>query len=82
MSELLDAAAALDTRIALLVFLAALDFWVLGLVFRAPASRREKTLWTVIVVLCPVVGCVLWYVLGPKPRLVGPSEGSSRDRGA
>lgn len=70
MNAVLEAAGALDTRIALLAFLLALDFWVLGLVYRSDAAHREKALWTVVVLLCPVVGCVLWYVLGPKPRLV------------
>lgn len=70
MNAVLEAAGALDTRIALLAFLLALDLWVLGLVYRSDAARREKALWTVVVLLCPVVGCVLWYVLGPKPRLV------------
>ncbi len=72
MSEILELAGRLDTRIALLVFLLALDLWVLGLVFRSESALREKALWTVVVLLCPVVGCVLWYVLGPKPRLVEP----------
>lgn len=75
MTGLLDAAAALDMRLALLVFLLALDVWVLSLLLRAEASTREKALWAAVVLLCPVVGCVLWYVLGPTPRLVRPGGG-------
>ena len=69
MNALLEWTAGIDMRIALLVYLVILDAWVLSIVFRTDASGREKALWTGIVVLCPVVGCVLFYVLGPKPPL-------------
>lgn len=74
MSALFDAAAAVDMWLALLVYLVALDVWVMSLLVRSEATRREKALWSVVVLLCPVVGCVLWYVLGPTPRLVRPGE--------
>lgn len=74
MSAILDVAEAVDMRLALLVYLVALDVWVLSLLVRSEGSRREKALWSAVVLLCPVVGCVLWYVLGPTPRLVRPGE--------
>lgn len=69
--------AEIDTRIALAVFIAAIDLWSVGLLLRSDGSRREKALWSVVILLCPIVGCVLWYVLGPKPRLV-PAKAPER----
>lgn len=67
----------LDSRWILLVCLLLLDAWCVSLVFMSDAGRRERWLWTAVIVLCPVVGCILWYVLGPKPRLVEKgTEGS------
>ncbi len=66
---LLEGAARLDTRWVLAACLAALDVWAVGLLVRSDGSRREKVLWTGVIVLCPIVGCVLWYVLGPQPDL-------------
>lgn len=68
----------LDTRIALAVFVGAIDLWSVGLLLRSNGSRREKVLWSVVILLCPIVGCVLWYVLGPKPRLVPPEATGQR----
>lgn len=60
----------LDNRWVLLACLLVLDAWCVSLVFLSDAGPRERWLWTGVIVLCPVVGCILWYVLGPKPRLV------------
>ena len=70
MSDLLEAAAAVDTRWLLALFLVVLDVWAVGLVVASDADRREKVLWSGILILCPIVGCLVWYVFGPKPRLV------------
>lgn len=69
MEGLLAWASGLDTRWVLAACLAALDAWAIGLLVRSDGSRREKVLWSGVIVLCPIVGCVLWYVLGPKPDL-------------
>jgi hypothetical protein len=49
--------------IGLLVFVA--DIWALLNILHSPAARSEKTLW-VAMVLFPVLGVVLWYLLGPR----------------
>lgn len=69
MKELLRWADGVDSRWVLAACLAALDVWAVGLLLRSDGSRRQKVLWTGVIVLCPIVGCVLWYVLGPKPKL-------------
>jgi hypothetical protein len=71
MNELLQAVNAVDTRWSLAALLLVLDLWAIGLIVRARASRREMILWSAIVILCPVIGCLFWYVLGPKPELAG-----------
>ena len=70
--------AEVDTRIALAVFVAAIDLWAVGLLLRSDGSRRQKALWSAVILACPIVGCVLWYVLGPKPRLVSREPTGSR----
>lgn len=74
MDALLDAAARIDSRWVLAATLLLLDAWCIGLLLRSGGSRRSKLLWAVVILLCPVVGCVLWYVLGPKPRMVPEEE--------
>lgn len=70
MNELAEGLGALDSRWLLVAFLLALDLWAIGLVSASRAGRREKVLWTVVILLCPIIGCLLWYVLGPKPWLL------------
>jgi hypothetical protein len=69
MNELREISAAIDTRWVLVVLLLLLDLWAIGLIVRARPPLREGILWSGIVLLCPVIGCLFWYVLGPKPDL-------------
>ena len=80
MDPLLDAAARLDTRWVLAGTLALLDLWCIGLLLRSDGSLRSKLLWAGVILLCPIVGCVLWYVLGPKPDLLPEEEPAGRSR--
>ncbi len=74
MSGLIDSIVAMDTRLMLLVFLLVLDAWAITLIVKARPPRREAVLWAAIVVLCPIIGCLFWYALGPKP-LTGNPDG-------
>lgn len=65
--EALRSLGRIDMRWALVFYVLALDLWCIFLLARASASLSQKALWTAVIVLCPVLGCVLWYVLGPKP---------------
>lgn len=67
MTALVEAAARIDLRWVLVALIAALDVWAIGLVLLSAAARREKVLWSSVIVLCPIVGCLFWFVLGPKP---------------
>jgi hypothetical protein len=66
-NSLIDAIVSLDTRVMLLVFLFVLDAWAITLIVKARPSRKEGLLWSAIVLLCPIIGCLFWYALGPKP---------------
>lgn len=79
MDALLDFAARVDSRWVLAATLLVLDLWCIGLLLASGGSRRSKVLWSGVILLCPIIGCVLWYVLGPKPRMV-PEEEMGSDR--
>lgn len=70
MGALLDGAAAVDTRWLLGGLLLVVDVWAISLVVRSSAPTSEKWLWGGVIVLCPILGCIIWYVLGPKPDLL------------
>lgn len=82
MDDLMTQIVTVDTRILLGIFLAAIDLWCILLIATSPSGRREKVLWSGIVVLCPILGCILWFVLGPKPNLVPASEREAARKGA
>lgn len=42
------------------------DVWAIVNIFQSAADTGRKVLWTVLVVLLPVLGFILWYFLGPK----------------
>ena len=42
------------------------DAWSIVNVIRSREDTRRKVLWTVSVIIVPVLGFVFWYFLGPK----------------
>jgi hypothetical protein len=68
-------AARIDTRWLLVLLVVVLDVWSAGLALRSRASRRERLLWAAVIVLCPIIGLMIWFVLGPKPLLVPGRQG-------
>jgi len=52
--------------LGLLVLVA--DVWAIVTIVQSGATTGVKLLWVVIVLLLPVVGVVLWYLLGPRTR--------------
>jgi hypothetical protein len=42
------------------------DVWAIVNIFQSGASTERKVIWTVIVIVFPVVGFVLWLLLGPR----------------
>ena len=78
--EVLDAISRIDTRVVLVAALLVLDVWAIGMTLASDTSRKEKVLWSGIVILCPIIGCLFWFSLGPKPNLIGPSGSTRRSR--
>jgi hypothetical protein len=48
------------------VLILAGDIWAIINIFQSSASNGKKLIWTLVVVLLPVLGLVLWYFLGPR----------------
>ena len=49
-----------------LIFVA--DIWAVLKIVKSSASDGKKALWIAIVVVLPLVGLILWYLMGPgKP---------------
>ena len=42
------------------------DIWAIINIFQSAVSNEKKLLWTIAVVLLPVLGLMLWYFLGPR----------------
>jgi hypothetical protein len=42
------------------------DIWAIVNIFQSSASTGKKVLWTLIVLVLPVLGFLLWLFLGPR----------------
>ena len=42
------------------------DVWAIVNIFQSGADTGKKVLWTVLVIILPVLGFILWFFLGPK----------------
>ena len=42
------------------------DIWAIVNIFQSNASTGRKVLWTVVVILLPVLGFIVWLVAGPR----------------
>ena len=42
------------------------DVWAIVNIFQSRADTGNKVLWTVVVILLPVLGFILWFLFGPK----------------
>ena len=43
-----------------------LDIWAIVNIFQSTASTGAKVLWTVLVLVLPILGLIIWYLAGPK----------------
>jgi Phospholipase_D-nuclease N-terminal len=50
--------------LGLLIFIA--DIWAIVNVFGSAASTGGKVIWTVVILLLPVVGLLIWFFAGPR----------------
>jgi hypothetical protein len=42
------------------------DVWAIVNILQSGASTADKVLWTVIVIVLPILGFILWFFLGPR----------------
>jgi hypothetical protein len=42
------------------------DVWAIVNIMQSGAQTDRKVLWVVVVLVLPVIGVILWYLLGPK----------------
>jgi hypothetical protein len=52
------------------VLVLAADVWAIINIFQSSESIGTKVLWTVGVLLLPVIGVIAWFFLGPRGRRV------------
>ena len=43
-----------------------LDIWAVVNVIGSPASGGAKVMWTLLIVILPVVGFIIWFFAGPR----------------
>ncbi|MEQ8230908.1 MAG: PLD nuclease N-terminal domain-containing protein [Gammaproteobacteria bacterium] len=43
-----------------------LDIWAIVKILGSPASTGAKVLWTLVILLLPVIGLIIWFLAGPK----------------
>jgi len=44
----------------------AADIWAIVNIFQSRAGTGVKVLWTLLVLLLPVLGFIIWLIAGPK----------------
>jgi hypothetical protein len=42
------------------------DIWAIVNVLQSAADTTKKVVWTLAIVILPVLGVVLWFFLGPR----------------
>jgi hypothetical protein len=42
------------------------DIWAIVNIFQSNAATGRKVLWTVLVILLPVLGFIVWLIAGPR----------------
>ena len=48
------------------VLILAGDIWAIINIFQSSVSNEKKLIWTLVVVLLPLLGLILWFFLGPR----------------
>ena len=44
------------------------DIWAILNVFQSSASNGAKVVWTLVILVLPVLGLALWFFLGPRGK--------------
>jgi hypothetical protein len=52
--------------IGLLILIA--DVWAIINIFQSSATTGKKVIWTVLVLVLPILGLIIWYFAGPRGK--------------
>ncbi len=44
------------------------DIWAILNVFQSSESNGTKVVWTLVILILPLLGLALWYFLGPRGK--------------
>ena len=42
------------------------DIWAIINIFQSSATNGKKLIWVLLVLILPVLGLILWYLMGPR----------------
>jgi Phospholipase_D-nuclease N-terminal len=42
------------------------DIWAIINIFQSSASNERKLIWILVVLFLPLLGLILWFLLGPR----------------
>ena len=56
----------METLIGIAILIA--DVWAIVNIFQSSVSTGKKVLWIVLVLLLPILGLILWFLLGPRGK--------------
>lgn len=45
-----------------------LDIWALVTIIQSGGTPAEKLIWVLIILFLPLIGFILWYLIGPGPK--------------
>lgn len=48
------------------VIVLALNIWAIISIFSSSASMGSKVLWTLLVLVLPIIGFIIWFFAGPR----------------
>ncbi|WP_339512428.1 PLDc N-terminal domain-containing protein [Pseudomonas sp. RL_15y_Pfl2_60] len=54
----------LSNIVALIIL--ALDIWAIINIVKSNAETGKKILWVILVLLLPVIGLIIWAIMGPR----------------
>lgn len=54
----------METLIGIIILAA--DIWAIINIVQSGATTGKKVLWSLLVIFFPVVGLIIWFILGPK----------------
>ncbi|GAB6387296.1 PLD nuclease N-terminal domain-containing protein [Stutzerimonas marianensis] len=44
----------------------ALDIWAIVSILRSDSTTGKKALWVLLIVILPVLGLIIWGIMGPR----------------